>query len=291
MPLLGLVEENFDIAMIQPDQGLSIPLAPIKFVAFDIDGTLIHRGQIVEANREAILRASEYGVDLVPFTARAFPSTMELIKDLNLNGPMVCCNGAVSYQDIHGQEYWHERIPLKVAREIAGFADKKGIELCTTIGFVTYFRQRPGQKLGRWGDDRYVIEQNITPLVESPNRIMVSGQEDVQVIKDEFMDKFIGELSFRLAEEVNHSLYLIITPLQATKGHALKRICQILGYSLQETLAIGDGEADIDMFSVAGISIAVGGAPDQVVSAADHVAPPCDQAAIAWALDNFVLGP
>lgn len=275
--------------MKQIDQDLRIPLAAIKFVAFDIDGTLIHKGQIVEANREAILRARESGVDLVPFTARAFHSTLAFIKDLNLNGAMVCCNGAVSYRDMQGQEFWHERIPLKLAQEIAWFADKHGIELCTTIGFVTYFRQRPGQELGWWGTDRYVTEANITPLVESPNRILVSGQENVQAIKSEFEDRLQGELSFRLAQEVNHSMYLNITTAQATKGNALGRICKLLGYSLEETLAIGDGEADIDMFSVAGVSVAVGGAPDQVVSAADHVAPPCEQAAIAWALDKLVL--
>jgi Cof subfamily protein (haloacid dehalogenase superfamily) len=286
---LGSVKENFDITMTQSDHGFKMPFTPIKFVAFDIDGTLIHRGQIVEANREAILRASESGVDLVPFTARAFPSALEFVKDLNLNGPMVCCNGAVGYQDMRGREFWHERIPLKLAREIAGFADKQGIELCTTIGFVTYFRKRPGQKLGWWGNDRYVTEANINPLVESPNRILVSGQEDVQSIKSKFEGKFQGKLSFRLAEEVGHSVYLTITTVQATKGNALKRICQLLGYSLQETLAIGDGEADIDMFSVAGVSVAVGGAPNQILRAADHVAPPCDQGAIAWAVDKFVF--
>jgi Cof subfamily protein (haloacid dehalogenase superfamily) len=263
----------------------------IRFVAFDLDGTLTHRGQVVEANLEAILRANESGVCLAPFTARAFHSACGLIKGMDLSGPLICCNGALAYQDFHGREYWHERIPLVLAREIAAFADENYIELCTTIGFITYLRQRPGQKLGWWGSDSYISEANITSLVESPTRIMVCGQEDVEAIISEFRDRLQGELSFRLAHEINHSIYLIITSKQATKGLALRRICGLFGYSPQETMAIGDGEADIDMFHAAGLSVAVGGAPEYVINAADHLAPPSDQGAIAWALKRFLPAP
>lgn len=262
---------------------------PIRLVAFDIDGTLASKGQIVEANRKAMLRAQEAGICLVPFTARAFHSASRFLKDLNLNGLMVCCNGAVGYRDMQGQEHWHERIPLELARQIAGFADKGEIELCTAIGSVTYFRQRPGQNLGWWGTDRYITEANTTPLVEAPTCILVSGREDVIAIRSEFEDSLGEKLAFRLAHEPGHSMYMIITAAQATKGKALGRVCTLLGYSPDETLAIGDGEADIDMFSVAGLSVAVGGAPDNVMSAAHHITPPCEQGAIAWALEKFVL--
>jgi Cof subfamily protein (haloacid dehalogenase superfamily) len=265
-----------------------MPNTRIKFVAFDLDGTLTHRGQVVEANRDAILRASESGVCLAPFTARAFHSASALIKGMDLSGPLICCNGALAYQDFHGREYWHERIPLQLAREIALFADNNNIELCTTIGFITYLRQRSGQKLGWWGSDSYITEANITPLVESPTRIMICGQEDVEAIISEFREKLQGELSFRLAHEINHSIFLIITSKQATKGLALRKICHLLGYSPQETMAIGDGEADIDMFHAAGVSVAVGGAPEYVINVADHLAPPSDQGAIAWALKRFL---
>ncbi len=42
------------------------------------------------------------------------------------------------------------------------------------------------------------------------------------------------------------------------------------------------------MLARAGISVAVGGAPDDVMRKADHVAPPCRDGAVAWALRSFV---
>ena len=48
-----------------------------------------------------------------------------------------------------------------------------------------------------------------------------------------------------------------------------------------EVVAIGDAPNDLDMLVMAGSGIAVANAHDAVISAADYVAPSCDEGAIA----------
>ena len=52
---------------------------------------------------------------------------------------------------------------------------------------------------------------------------------------------------------------------------------------------IGDGQNDVYMFKVAGLSIAVDNASDEVKKAADHVTDANVDDGVAHAIDRFVL--
>ena len=61
-----------------------------------------------------------------------------------------------------------------------------------------------------------------------------------------------------------------------------------LGISTAETAALGDGEADIAMFRVAGLSFAMENAQDSVKAAADRIAPGNDNDGAAWAISQIL---
>jgi len=67
-------------------------------------------------------------------------------------------------------------------------------------------------------------------------------------------------------------------------------VCRELGVDPAEAMAIGDSEADVAMFQVAGQGIAMGNAPDEVREAARDVAPQNDDDGVAWAIRKYVLG-
>ena len=70
---------------------------PIRLVATDLDGTLLHDdGTISPRTRRAISRAQEAGITVVLVTARP-PRTLRLLAEqAGVNGPAICCNGAVA---------------------------------------------------------------------------------------------------------------------------------------------------------------------------------------------------
>ena len=59
-------------------------------------------------------------------------------------------------------------------------------------------------------------------------------------------------------------IILTITASTASKGAALQAACAHLGLQPREVVAFGDAENDIEMFRVAGASVAMGQASDEV---------------------------
>jgi hydroxymethylpyrimidine pyrophosphatase-like HAD family hydrolase len=74
-----------------------------------------------------------------------------------------------------------------------------------------------------------------------------------------------------------------------TKGQALKTYAELKGIPLEKVVAFGDQHNDLSMFSVAGLSVAMGNAPMAVQAAARHVAPTNDLSGLAWGVHHLVL--
>ena len=83
--------------------------------------------------------------------------------------------------------------------------------------------------------------------------------------------------------------YVSISGPGVDKGRALRVVCERLGIAPDEAMAVGDAAPDLAMFDVAGVSVAMGNAPDDVKARADAVAPSNAESGVAWALRRFVL--
>ncbi len=64
-----------------------------------------------------------------------------------------------------------------------------------------------------------------------------------------------------------------IVPRECSKGHALRCVANELGIPLEDIIAIGDSEVDLDMIEVAGIGVATGDADEIVKHKAKVVLP------------------
>jgi HAD superfamily hydrolase (TIGR01484 family) len=63
-----------------------------------------------------------------------------------------------------------------------------------------------------------------------------------------------------------------LRPPGSGKESGIRRFAELAGFSMRDTVAVGDGENDIGMLREAAVGVAVGGAPDDVKAAADIVA-------------------
>jgi len=78
-----------------------------------------------------------------------------------------------------------------------------------------------------------------------------------------------------------------INAAAATKGEALRGLCDALGIALEETIAFGDGLNDISMLRAAGLGVAMGNAVPAVKAAADEVTADCDAHGVADVVARF----
>ena len=70
------------------------------------------------------------------------------------------------------------------------------------------------------------------------------------------------------------------------KGSAVKRLCEFLGISREDTIAFGDSMNDYEMIQMAGIGVAMGNGREDLKRAADYVTDPIGEdgvfKACAW---------
>jgi hypothetical protein len=82
---------------------------------------------------------------------------------------------------------------------------------------------------------------------------------------------------------------LEISAQKVDKGIGLKKLCEYLGISIDETIAVGDGYNDLEALKAAGLSIAMGNAVEEIKEIADVVVADCDHDGCAQAIEQYLI--
>jgi hypothetical protein len=80
-----------------------------------------------------------------------------------------------------------------------------------------------------------------------------------------------------------------ISAIGVTKATGLIKLCEHLGISIEETIAVGDADNDIDILKTAGLSIAMENANDEVKRICDVTVADCDHEGCAEAIEKYLL--
>ena len=95
----------------------------------------------------------------------------------------------------------------------------------------------------------------------------------------------VKHLGMELADAETTSLE--ISPRGVTKGLGLKTLCSYLGISIEESVAVGDADNDIDVLNTAGLSVAMGNANKKVKDLCDVIVADNDHDGIVEVIDRF----
>jgi hypothetical protein len=261
-----------------------------KLLAIDLDGTLLNsQMKLSEGNAAAVAQAGDAGVAVVLATSRWFGLAKRTADRLNLTAPIISSNGAeVRRQD--GTTILHLPLDAEAAREVVTWGDDHGWEMFTTLGDVTYMNMRPGIIPERLPGGLRVAERQSDHLSEgTPVTVQVWQEDAVREVAERFAPKYAGRVRFSFNAPVGLPHYVVLANPEAEKANALRRVCEELGVSPAETVAMGDSESDIEMLRFAGLGIAVRNSPDEVKRDAMHVAPSNDEDGVAWAIHKFVI--
>ena len=80
------------------------------------------------------------------------------------------------------------------------------------------------------------------------------------------------------------------SPKGAGKDDGLRALCAHLGIPVEQSMAVGDGNNDIELIRAAGFSVAMGNAVEAVRQVADAVTDDCDHDGAAKAVLRYMLG-
>lgn len=271
----------------------------IKAVITDLDGTLCENRDIHPKDGKAVERVLEMGIPVIPATTRMRFSSSLILEDLEIDRyPLICNNGAriigPGWKDDGSYEDWYEAfLDPKVAKKLASYTDEKNYEITTIFKEKKFWDIRKGERHQKTYPIIELVDKNEKALEDgSPISFMMHLEKNgIEGLED--FESYASRFSKMVRLDRHHRdgklAALTVYSKQVSKKNALAVVCDRMDISIEEVLAIGDDEVDLEMLRSAGQGIAMGNSPDHVKEVADEVAPACREQGVSWALKRYVF--
>lgn len=241
----------------------------IKLVALDMDGTLLTDDHEVSApTREVIAKALEKGVHVVLSTGRSLATCYPYAELLKLTSYLVTANGGEIYTVEKELLDQHLLEPEKIEK-MWNLGKEVGVEIWMISTTDVYNdSHRP--------EDFY------------DHKWLKFGCNTEDKSK---LDKMIKEFSYMEGLELTNSLPTNVeaNPAGVNKAAALQFVCDRIGITMNEVMAVGDSLNDIKMIQEAGIGVAMGNAQEAIKKVANAVTDTNNNDGVAKAIERFVL--
>ncbi len=245
----------------------------IKLVVSDLDGTLLNGVSALGAyNIEKIKKLKDKGIMFTFATGRMDKMTWHFASQLDLELPIISCNGAMMRYNGHEDYIYRQTLNDEQVRQIITLCDQHEGDF-VLYGMDTVY---------------HAANSNRVNAFHHYNEMAIASEQDIieTVSIEEFPDRMPPEVVtkgfvvFKKGEDANSELgkalaaipgitpsvsgkgTIDLMPDNTSKGMALEYLCETLGIGLDEVITVGDQQNDISMLERSGISIGMrSGAP------------------------------
>lgn len=266
----------------------------IKLIAIDMDGTLLNNAhQITKNVKDSIFDAIEAGIKIVLCTGRPSKAVYPYLEQLDLSHQedyIISLNGTI-VQKTNTQEivYSHKLKHVELS-EIDSIRKNFAVNL-TFFDETHYFYT--GKKTEKLLFDAAIL--GMTPIHLDVKDI----PEEMIIYKAMFvgepteLDRFVKTVPkewYQKFYQIRSLSYVFeILPKKANKGDALIGLVDLLGISMSEVMAIGDGENDSDLMHAVVESVAMGNATTTIKAAAKYETKTNEEDGVAHAIYQWAL--
>ena len=269
----------------------------IKLLVLDIDGTIAGQSNTLSHPvKEVIAAVQAKGIKVAIATGRMYCSALRFHQEIGSTLPLVAYQGAW-IQDPNTQEiHRHLSVSREIALQLLEYFEQPDLRSLLSVHFyindqlyvreitkeTESYQQRCGVNAIPVGDLRQLLDHE-------PTKILALC-DDASLIQ-----QLLTNLRHRYKPTELYMTTSVATFLEAAnthvnKGNAVRYLAEeMLGLESHNVMTIGDNFNDVEMLSYAGISVAMGDAPDQVQAMADWVAPSVELDGAAIAMEKFLL--
>jgi hypothetical protein len=258
-----------------------------RALALDLDGTLLDRDDTVSRrNRAAVAAAADAGWHVILATARWYQLAERTARELGLVDPVIACSGAEVRRLRDGVDLFDVRLPEGFVAELYSLCD-------ATEGVVLACQEHDVALRGPLEPTMPEMHRvaSLIEAAESTARcVLVFGDELTLLIVATLRQRWGTDVRFLNSMTARGHRVLTLTSARADKGLALAVACRDLGIEPSDVVAMGDSETDIEMFKVAGASVAMGQSDDTVRAAATWITSSHDEHGVARAIERIMRG-
>ena len=267
------------------------PPPRIRLVALDLDGTLIGDDLVLRPRvRSAVAAAQAQGVAVSIVTGRMFAAARPFARELAVDGPIVCYQGAAIFDVASGVTLRETPVKSDVTRDALQWAHDHGVHAQCYADDTLYVEQ-----INRFSK-RYSALARVEPVVVPSLRAAFAERPTIKIV---FVDdpgpseQHLAALRALLGDRAyltrSHVDFVEVVDPAVNKGEALAFVAERHGVPLDATLAVGDAWNDVPLLDAAAVGIAMGSAPPELRAHADHVVADVAHDGVAEALETYVL--
>ena len=248
-----------------------------ELVVFDLDGTLVDDKLVIDnRDMESIQEARHRGMEITLATGRTFQSALPYIRELQIVVPVILCNGAAIVDPATEKILYQRKLSKGSAAFILEEARHTNLDCllyrdpltsCPCVGWLTPILR-----------DYILLEglhcaevNDLQEVVHScpPIKMQIVGDEDALLTVKKSYGRRFPQVSLLMTQKD----YLEAMPAGVSKGAALVKLSTLLQVPLSKIVAFGDSVNDEELLALAGLGIAMAGAPEALKKAADATAP------------------
>ena len=271
----------------------------IKMVVVDLDGTSLCSNQLISQKTIDIFKKlKEDNIITVVATGRMPFESIFVREYLNIDY-MITGNGALIHDYIEDKQIFEGYIEKDISIKI--------VDIITSYDMVLPMMFLDGAPYCGKKFEKYILQSTLPEgyienfshhinYVDNYNIFIRNTDKKVNKI-------FIDTLSSKdISYDVNNKLSMLpsiktvfsfknildILPIAVDKGKSLERLTKYLDIDMSFVMAIGDNDNDIEMLQVAGISVAMGNANDNIKSIADYVVSSNDNDGVFEAINQII---
>ena len=274
----------------------------IKLIVTDLDGTFLNSNHITipKENIEAFKKAHDMGIKVAIASGRTKILTDYLVEQLPFLDYLITSNGAVTY-DLHkGKEVCSTLVENEKSVEIFNTLDKYGLPYEIYFDGDCYMNPQSYSMFSpkNVAPHIYNLLKDFIKEVPSLETLLDGkGMEKLNILSlsSEQRIEIEGEISgvafassFPIRKGMNSNLEM--TDKNATKGFAVKGLCEALGISSKNVMCFGDGENDCSMLEFADYSFAMANGSDYAKNTAKFMTDTNDNSGVAKAINKYVIG-
>jgi hypothetical protein len=275
---------------------------PVRMIAVDMDGTLLGPdGHVSPRNLAALQAAEKAGIEVVVATGRRHCYAMRQLRGLNLRpeNVLVSSNGTVT-RTIGAKLLERTMMQQDTARWVCGHIEEFRNAMVITFdlvkpdgedargSLVVEHMEELNGSITKWMAANEPYIERIVPIekaleTNAPIQMMLCGTiERMRRAEARLLEhpgvSAVGinpqehtshiEITLHRTEYPERDLSIVdILPAGCSKGAALLRLAANRGVKAAEILAIGDNWNDVSMLEMAGRTVLMGNAPDDLKQA------------------------
>lgn len=255
-----------------------------------MDGTLLTPDlEISQKTIETVKNVIEKQVIITLSTGRMYLAALPFANLLQLDVPLITCNGALIKCAKTGKEYYKKTISYDNCRDIIKYCHSEGLSFSIYKDNEIFIEDTTNLYIHEEMDKAEPkIIKNISPILDnSVIKILITSRNQYK-LEDHahnLYDIYKNELTFYFSLPY----FVEIVNKEANKKNALEYLANKFNIERKEIIAIGDNFNDMDMIQYAGLGVAMGNAPEYLKKEADFVTYSNDEDGVNYVLKKFVL--